>query len=123
MLSPRARRARRLDGPGAQAAPRPRAGVLVLSFGGPRRGALIRWVLMTALATGASCCLALAVAWRSDTWTSPDLAAADPETGRAGDWTSSLGPSAAVARRSGGWPGTWWRGGSAWWRPRGASAT
>jgi hypothetical protein len=54
----------------------------VLPFGGPTLSALFRWVLMTGLATGASCCLALAVAWRADTWTSPGLAAADPETER-----------------------------------------
>jgi hypothetical protein len=65
MRSPRARRAPRLNGPGALAAPRPRAGVVVLSVSGPRPGARFYWVLLTALAAVA--CYYLAGALSPDT--------------------------------------------------------
>src|SRR5262249_26165398 len=61
MLSPLALRARPLDRPGAPAAPRQRAGVLVLSFSGPRFGMPFLWVLLMLLATGATCYLAVAL--------------------------------------------------------------
>src|SRR5262249_963338 len=79
MLSPRARRAPGLDGPGAPAAPRPRAGVLVLSFGGPRPGARLSWVLLTALAVVAPGCLAVALPRDTNFSGAPGAGGAGPE--------------------------------------------
>jgi hypothetical protein len=79
MRSPFARRAPRPDGPGAPAAPRPRAGVLVLPFSGPRPGARFNWALLTALAVVAPCCLAVALTRDTTFSGAPGTGGAGPE--------------------------------------------